>query len=263
MPVNGLELPKALEVTMDSLLSNLELKSWQIFSENEGAVLKIRFKPASHIGDTCSTVKPHISSKFKKISPSQLKRDKERSTRHSMMTRSKDSKEQARGEQELDNLALDISAMSVESVNNSGSTCSNILDLNNSVIEPRQVVNIISPQLQTSNQPVGEAILSPVPSVTEQSDSDNDDSDSCSASDTDVPPNTENLCSASHCHYGDKNGDPNIPVYKCLACSSEDNIREGLSSGPLFICNNCREAGGHKNHNRYITFGIKKFSDWQ
>ena len=178
-----------------------------------------------------------------------------------MVTRSKESKELVRGDQELDDRALDLSVMSVESANNSGSNCSNVVDLNSSELEPRQVVNI-SHISNHGNEPVGEVILSPLLAVPEHPDSDSEYSDAESASDTDVLPNSETLCPASHCHYGNSNGDPKIPVYKCLACCSKESIEEGLSSGPVFVCDGCYKAGGHKNHKRYMTFGIKKFSDW-
>ena len=71
-----------------------------------------------------------------------------------MVTRSKDSKYLVRGDQELDDIALDLSVISVESAKNSGSNCSNVLNLNISELKSRHLVNI-SHISNNGNEPVG------------------------------------------------------------------------------------------------------------
>ena len=84
MPIDG--VPLVLENLLVSLLSSQDIKSWNIFSEHSGSVsVRIRFSPTC-IQNTCTDT--HVSNfkassvcSYKRKSPSQLKRDNERSLR--------------------------------------------------------------------------------------------------------------------------------------------------------------------------------------
>ena len=86
-------LPKSLEILLGSLLDSFDLQSWSIFSEkNGGCCLKIKWKPSSNTSDTPQgdTIKPPVQ-KFRKKSPSIIKRDQQRSSEYhsSIVTRSR------------------------------------------------------------------------------------------------------------------------------------------------------------------------------
>lgn len=218
---------------MDTFINNFELKSWQVFSEGEGACIKIRFKPVDHIGN--STVKPQPSGKWKKASPSQVKRDSVRSQKHSMEMRSRDSSDKENPRSlDLDmQSALNVSSVTVKSASSLMSDCSEKLDYSPDS-DTRSVVNITATEPCSSEQsPREECILSPLPSVVEQSDSDSE------WSDTDIP--SEIKCPAKSCCYGDSNGDPSVPVYLCTRCEH------------LYVCISCFNDGGHRNHRKYLV----------
>ena len=92
MPVQ--DKHKMLLSLLDTLLEEFDIRSWQIYSENQGCSLKIRMTQVYHdeVKINTSTVKHQKveTAKFKKVSKSTLKRDQERSSMyHSrMMTRS-------------------------------------------------------------------------------------------------------------------------------------------------------------------------------
>ena len=144
MPVQG--LPKALKAILESFLSNtFAVKSWQIFSEGEGACVKIRFRP-SNIGE--STMVPQEQCKWKKASPSQVKRDRERSAKHSMQLRSRNQKT-VEVPRNLDNEPqshLDISKVTVESVSSPVSDCSSQVNTSPLSTSDCQIRPVVSPE---------------------------------------------------------------------------------------------------------------------
>ena len=89
-------LPKTLETLLGSLLDTHNLQSWSIYNEkNGGCCLKIKWKPPHQESDIVQgTSSKPLTQKFKKKSPSSVKRDNLRSSDHhsGMMTRSRTKK---------------------------------------------------------------------------------------------------------------------------------------------------------------------------
>ena len=236
-------LPKALEIMLDSYAKNMDLKSWQCFSEGEGVCLKIRFRPLSHVDN--STVIPHVIAKYKKASPSQQKRDSDRMEKHQMKTRSQtiDSVEKPRKHDSEAEQCLDISTVTVKSGLSSVSTCSMIMkdsptELNES--PSRSVfVNNTTEACMTGYHQEDYIPTSMPPISVEELAMDNNSDDS----DYDISPKCE--CPSSRCSYGSE-GDPNIPVFICKRCS---NPKEGT----MYVCKVCLDSGGHAQHRKFLV----------
>ena len=239
-------LPKALEIMLDSYASNMELKSWQCFSEGEGVCLKIRFRPPSHIDN--STVRPQVTAKYKKASPSQQKRDSDRMDKHRMKTRSQtvESVEKPRKHDSEAEKQLDLSRVTVKSELSSVSTCSMVMkdsptELNES---PSGSVFVNTTEACMTGHHQEDYIPSPLlpPLIDKELDNiSNYDSDSNS----DISPKCD--CPSSKCSYASSyRGDINIPVFVCQKCS---NPREGT----MFVCKVCLDSGGHAQHSKYLV----------
>ena len=84
MPVEG--LPKALEILLGTFVGEFDLKSWQIFSDKDGANLRIRFRNKEH-GGASTGVSLSLAGSYTKKSPSQMQRDHKRSVEHSQQKR--------------------------------------------------------------------------------------------------------------------------------------------------------------------------------
>ena len=233
-------LPKALEILLDTYTESLDLRSWQCYSEGDGVCLKIRFKPSSHIEskEQPVTVKHQQSGKWKKASPSQLKRDSERIEKHRMQTRSQtvDTIEMPREEDTVVDSRLNVSVVSLKSDCTSGSDCNMQMDssLVRSDSECRPAFKTEFSEASSTEHSPGDYILSPLPPVPEKEDT--------SDSDEDVVPYVD--CPSKRCCYGNSAGDPDIPLFKCTKCSGRFD---------LLVCAVCHEEGGHSNHQKYIV----------
>ena len=124
-------LPKTLEIMLSTMVEKFDLKSWQIFDERDGICMKIRFKTVQE--NQCSTGEPQMkSAKFRKISPSQMKRDHSRAREYNhrpkVMDRKDSEIEMARTDDGSFTEPVVVSPVSVES------DCLSELDCN--IVEP-------------------------------------------------------------------------------------------------------------------------------
>ena len=70
MPLEG--LPKILEVTLEALLKDISMSSWQIRSGKDCTQVTLRFSMSA------MTVEAVVDSHYKKMTPSQMSRDRSR-----------------------------------------------------------------------------------------------------------------------------------------------------------------------------------------
>lgn len=239
-------LPKALEIALDTFANSFDLKSWQCYGEGEGVCLKIRFKPPSHVSsyNQVDTVKQQTTAKWKKVSPSQQKRDSERIERHRMKTRSQaeGSVEKPRKQSSDSQAPLDISTVTVSSDLTSVSDCSMVMrdSLNDSPSRSEFVLDNTEPCMSGHHKGHHTPVLPSVPTLMEEQE------DEDSGSDSDIPPKCE--CPSSNCSYGCNydDGDGTIPVFICPKCSNSKD-------GTMFICEVCLKHGGHSQHSKYIV----------
>ena len=120
-------LPKTLEIMLGTMVDNFTLKSWQIFNENDGICMKIRFRAVPE--QQRNTVLPQEKAiKFKKVSPSQLKRDQNRAKEYHQRANRMDSAisepEMTRSDDVLQEGPAPVTPETVESDSTLGSPCS-------------------------------------------------------------------------------------------------------------------------------------------
>ena len=75
MPVEG--LPSALETTMEALMKDNKLCSWQIKGDDYGTQVIVRFSPAAMTDGT-----PMLDYAYRRLSPSQMSRDRTRMSKY-------------------------------------------------------------------------------------------------------------------------------------------------------------------------------------
>ena len=231
--MNG--LPKALEALLSTLLDSLELSSWQIFSEKQGACLKIRFKDSGH--NQSSTVEPHLKQKWKKASPSQMKRDSNRSAKHNMVLRSRtDSEPEKPRCEDNEHVNLDISPVSVKGDTSLVSTCNSDINLTPSSVTEKEI-RPLPTEASISEQTGGDIIPS---SLDTEVDSDQETE---SSSESDVGGYLkDHVCVCRSCIYFDFDAeDPRIPYFRCTKCSD------------TYVCQTCINNGGHHGHQKYLV----------
>lgn len=229
-------LPKPLEAVLNSFLDSLELKSWQIYSEGNGACMKIRFKPK--VSSENVTVEQCGKGKWKKASPSQLKRDGARAQRHAMTLRSKscDQPEQPRY---VDNNEpeLEMSAITIKSDCTERSNCTQS-DIDFSPVSNSHSQIRPLPSEPCMDEQLEDYIPSPLSEIGE--DSESDSGSWCIDTDERYK---ENACLHRRCQYFDfGEEDMSTVLYECLKSGCENR----------HICETCVRNGGHRGHKKYI-----------
>ena len=232
--------PKPLEAALSAFIGSLDLKSWQIYSEGNGACVKIRFKPRE--GENVNTVELKAKGKWKKASPSQIKRDGARATKHAMALRSKSGSEPEKPRYAVsEEDFLDTSVIIPKSDLSEMSNCSSDINMSPLSVGDLQIRSLpTEPYISEQDKRDCSSIMSPLPEIQEDCESDTDSNWSLTTDER----YEENPCLAKMCQYFDYNGiDQNVGVFKC----SRDECRH------TYICETCVQNGGHRGHKQYLV----------
>lgn len=239
-------MPLVLESLLDTLMEQYDINSWQIYSEKNGCSIKIRMKSVHHdekINSASGTVKPHIkTSKFKKASPSTVKRDELRSKQHHLqdqvVTRSRSKADQIEiprsDSVSSETCKVDISPVSVKEDHNVSVSCNE--DINDSLTETRSVCSLTSTSMTLTPEPcllehnsIKDCSTPPVPMLEESEQS---DEDLC-------PPSADVMCNSCDCCFGPVTGQKYLEHYKCAKCG-------------VLLCVKCFNGKEHWKHMEYI-----------
>ena len=253
MPVQ--DKHKMLLSLLDTLLEEFNIRSWQIYSENQGCCLKIRMSQVQHEEEkiNASTVEHQKieTTKFKKVSKSTLKRDKERSSAyHSrVMTRSRSKNQDKTPETAREATAtedkVDISPISVCETSVS---CTRPLDdsvcinLDNSLTENRSVHSCesLTPLKDSDQEILGQTSeeLKTVKNFHFESDSETSDPP---VGDFESVASIKCSCQTYQCQNAKDPSESRSKYYICSIC----NIR---------ICDLCYNACFHYGHTMSMVY---------
>ena len=219
-------MPKTLVLAMESLFSENELKSWSISSGKFFSQVTIRFTPGFGQDDAMDTEIKH--SKYKKMSPSQVKRDIQRAS-----DRLKDEKKTCCN-------SMKIAEIDIES----GNSINDIhIDADDSM--QQQGVNKEIPSIE---MPVAAACQAD--DIQDNATGDQDNTVSESDSDTEKSGSLESRTDEDIvCNVCDETIET-VPVakyYVCAQCSDSKTV------GLFIACMKCQSMGQHKEHKSQMT----------
>ena len=252
MPASG--IPQNLQLILETLLDKCKLRSWQVQSDKQGCYIRIRFTSPESVQDEGLN---NITGSYVKKTPSQLKRDRNRSTQHvsdKRLTRA----EARRQEGEHD---IEIARSSGETTSHCPATC--VIDTPVHVADPHKaqqsmstphlndllnINNHTTPELSIMGplvqSPVSEAeppeisLPQSIVEVGEDTSEDEQSSDSDCECDPKMPPG----CFNDQCSYGGGPGSRRTAVglYTCRRCNID-------------VCQECYDEGtAHMGHRKYL-----------